>query len=801
MIKNNLKIAWRNVIKSKGLFLINVIGLAIGLATCLIILLFVADELSYDCYNEKANEIVRVVFKAKINGEEIREAIVMPPVAHTLQREFPEVLEATRLKRISNPKVTYNNTAYRTSTFAYVDSNFFDIFSLPIIEGDKNTPLNEPNTIILTQNEAVKYFGKTNPIGQVLDIDDLQFTVTAIIDEVPDNSHFHFDMFASMTGYKNARNTSWMDSGYHSYLVLKKGSNSKDLEAKLPAIIKKYMGPQMKAEIGMSFDEFTKDGDIGLFLQPLADIHLKSNFSSASTLEKGGDIKAVYIFSAVALFMLLIACINFMNLSTASSTKRAKEVGIRKVLGSNKKQLIGQFLMESFIATTVSTIVALVLVVLMLPMFNVLSGKELQITYLLSPKIMGAILGLVVFISLLAGWFPAFSISSFNPISALKNKFSGTGKTKGIRSGLVIFQFVVSVGLIIATIIVEQQMSFIRNKDIGYEKEQLLVLREAYFLGANKDAFKNQIRNDSRVTNVTTSAFVPSGRSDINMTGIYINHKFDRRTNIYNIDEEYIPTMGMEISKGRNFSTAFGADSLGVIVNETTVKKLGFGNDPINRTITIHIGDIEQNHRVIGVVKDFNFHSLRQEIAPLIMLNKPYGGLIVRANVAEMAGLIESITALWDAYNVEEPFSYTVLNESYKATYLADDRMGNILQIFALLTIFIACLGLFGLVTFTAEQRFKEIGIRKVLGSSVPQIVSLLAKDFLKLVVISMGLAFPLGYYFMNKWLEDFAYRIEIKWWVFALAGLIAVFVAFATISYRSVQAALMNPVRALKAE
>lgn len=801
MFRNHLKIAWRNILKNKSIFSINIAGLAIGIASCLIILLFVIDELSYDKFNENAEEIVRVVFKAKINGEEIKEAVVMPPVAHTLKREFPEVIEATRIKRIAPPKVVYGKSTYRNSKFAYVDANFFEVFSLPILKGDQISPLKEPNTIVLTQKEAAKYFGNQDPIHKILHIDDDQFTVTAVMADMPDNSHFHFDMFASMVGYKAANNTSWMDSGYHSYLVLKKGIDYKKVEAKLPLIVEKYMGPQMKSEVGMSFVEFTKDGKLGLFLQPLKDIHLKSDFSSASTLEQGGDLKTVYIFGSISLFMLLIACINFMNLSTASSTKRAKEVGIRKVLGSNKNQLIRQFLTESFIATVISMLLALFLVFLMLPWFNNISGKELQISYLIQPINVLMLLLLVGFISLLAGWYPAFYIASFKPIIALKNKFRRTGKSKVTRSGLVVFQFVISAGLIFATLIVKQQMSYIQNIDVGYNKDQILVLREAHLLGNSRDAFKNKILQDSRVANVTTTSFVPTGDSDVNMTGIYINNKFDRRTNIYNIDDQYIPTMGMEIVKGRNFSKDFGSDSLSVIINETTVKKLGFGTHPLDEKITIHIDDIEQNLTVIGVVKDFNFHSLRKEIDPLIMLNSPYGGLVVRAKSSDMSGLIKSISTMWGSFKIDQPLSYTLLDDSYKATYLAESRMGNVLRIFALLTIFVACLGLFGLVTFTAEQRFKEIGIRKVLGANVVQVIAMLSKDFLKLVCISFIIAFPLGYYLMDKWLQGFAYRVQIQWWVFILAGVTTLCIAFLTIGYKSLRAATMNPVKSLRSE
>ncbi len=801
MIKNYFKIAWRNILKNKSLFIINILGLGIGIASCLLILLFVTDELSYDNFHDKSKDIYRVVFKAKINGELIKEAVVMPPVAQTLVNDFPEVKEATRFRKITNPKVTFNNHSYRDGKFAYVDPNFFNVFSFPIIKGNKTNPLSEPNTIVLTEEEAYKYFGDSDPIGRTLNIDDLQFRVTAIIAKIPDNSHFHFDLFASMLGHQDAKSTSWMKSDFYSYLVLKKGTNPKNLEAKLPAVIEQYMGPQMKAEIGMSYTDFTKDGEIGLFLQPLTEIHLNSDFSSASTLEQGGDYKSVYIFSIVALFMLLLACVNFMNLATASATKRAKEVGIRKVLGSKKKQLVYQFLTESFIATAISMFLAITLVIVFLPLFNELSDKSLSIRHLLNLKTISALFFLMLLISFLAGVYPAFYISSFKPITALKSKFASPEKNKGVRSSLVVFQFVISAGLILATIIVEQQMDFIQNKNIGYNKEQLLVLRDAYFLGNNQEAFKNQLLNDPSVARVTKTSFAPAGITDHNSTGIYVNQKFERKVNIYNIDEQYIPTMGMELIAGRNFSKDFGTDSLSVIVNETTVKKLGFGKQALGKPITVDENGVKKTLTITGVVKDFHYRSLHQKIDPLIMLNKPYGGFIVKTKTADMSKLISRIATIWNDYNVEEPFSYSVLDDAYNSTYLREQRMGIILSIFAILTIFIACLGLFALVTFSTEQKVKEIGIRKVLGSSVVQIVGMLTKEFIKLVVISFLIAFPIGFYLMHKWLQDFAYRIEIHWSVFLFAGFITTTIAFLTISLRSIKAANANPIQSLKTE
>jgi putative ABC transport system permease protein len=596
-----------------------------------------------------------------------------------------------------------------------------------------------------------------------------------------------------------------MESNFFNYVVLKKGYDLKDLEAKLPAMVEKYMGPQIKEAMGISYSDFTKDNQVGLFLQPLTDIHLASDFSSNSELEQGGDITYVYIFSAVAIFMLLIACINFMNLSTAAASKRAKEVGIRKVLGTKRYFLVHQFLTEAFLTTAMAMVLAMALVLVLLPFFNDLAQKELHIVQLVTPQIVLALLALTFFISFLAGGYPAFFLSSFRPLEALQSKFSGGGKSIGVRSGLVVFQFVISAGLILATLVVDQQMNFIQNKNLGYDKDGLLVLRDAYLLNNDQEAFKNALLQDPRIENVTTSAFVPAGATDNGMSGVYVGEEGSaiRRMSVYNIDDRYLPTMGMQLLAGRNFSDEYGSDSLNVIINETAARILGYGQDAVGRTLTQSLDNFGKTREltIVGVVRDFHFTSLHQRIEPLIMLNHGHGGLIIRSKASYMAGLIKDINGLWDRFGAKEPFGYALLDESYRHTYVAEQKMGNILRIFALLTIFVACLGLFGLVTFTTQQRFKEIGIRKVLGSSVPEIVALLSKDFVKLVLISFLIAFPLGFYLMDSWLQEFAYGIEIQWWVYALTGGITLLIAFFTIGFKSIRVALMNPVESLRTE
>ena len=807
MYKSYFKIGWRNLQRNKGMASINIFGLAIGIATCIIMMLFVVDELSFDRYNKKADQIVRVVLRGKVNGEIIKEAVTAAPVAAALKNEFPEVIDATRLRNFGTPIITYRNTTYRNGKLAFVDPNFFGVFTIPFLQGDPNTALKEPYTIVITQDQSAKFFGTEDPINKILEFKNSgdQYRVTGVIDKIPANSHFHFDFFASMEGLQDAQVDNWMASNYFTYVVLEEGADPKVFESKLPGIVTKYMGPQVE-QIGMSYEKFKENGnEVGLFVQPLTDIHLYSDFAGQTELEAGGDLKSVYVFGAVAIFMLLIACINFMNLSTAGATKRLKEVGVKKVLGSQKFQLIHQFLTESFISTFIAFTLAILLVLLALPAFNQVSGKALPAIFLLNPKVLAAFLFLGIFISVLAGSYPAFFLSSLKPITALKNKIMNGGRTKGIRSGLVVFQFVISACLIVAIIIVDQQMMYIQNKELGYDRDQMLVLGESHLLGNNEVVFKNQILNDPRVANVTMSAFVPAGPTDNNMSAVYPGQRQEamRRTVIYNIDPQYIPTMGMQLLAGRNFSEASASEQDNVIINETAIQAFGLEGNPLGQVLTMGVDDAEgkRSLTIIGVVKNFHFRSLHESIAPLIMLNKSYGGLIIRSKTKDMAELIADIDTKWKAFHMEEPLSYALLDELYNETYLKEQKMGSILKSFGLLTILVACMGLFGLVTFTAEQRVKEIGIRKVLGANVTEIVSLLSKDLIMLVAVSFIIAFPLGFYLMNEWLQGFAYKTEIQWWVFALAGLATLLIAFFTMSFTTIKSSLANPVDSLRSE
>ena len=809
MFKHNLLISYRNSLKNKGSFLINLIGLSTGIAACLAIMLFVVDEMSYDRFHENADQMARVILKAKLGDEQIREPSVPAPVAQTLVADFPEVLDATRIVTVSGlQKITYKEKALRKGKMVFVDPNFFELFTFPLLKGDASTALSEPNTIILTSEQARAQFGKEDPLNKVIDIEGQGlYTVTGIIDPIPSNSHFHFDLFASMKGNEEAKNQNWLQGSYATYLLLAEGVNFALLENKFESLVEKHMGAQLENAMGISFDKFLASGNqVGLYLQALTDIHLHSDFTGPGDFKAGGDIQLVYMFMAIAVFMLLIACINFVNLSTASASKRVKEIGIRKVLGSKKGQLIRQFLTESFMYATLSMALGILLFGMALPYFNQLSGKSLQVDHLLSPQIIGALIFLTVLIGVLAGGYPAFFISSFKPIQAFKNRLVSPGG-KGIRSGLVVFQFIISVVLIIATLVVGRQMTYIQQKELGYDREQLIVVRDAYLLGNKVSAFKNELLQDPAIEAISNSFFIPAGPTDNNLQNITTAREANvpKRTNFYLIDEEYIPVMGMEIVAGRNFSREFGADSSNILINETAIQAFGLEGDPIGQTL-YRATDLEGGREmltIIGVVKDFHARSLHEPIEPLIMrLNRrEVSGLIVKAKSSDLPSLIASMESSWASFESGEVFDYAFLDELYNETYLKEQNMFSILRTFALLTILIACLGLFGLVTFTTELRVKEIGIRKVLGSSSIQIIRLLISEFLKLVGIAMLIAFPVGYICMNEWLGDFAYRIELDGWTFFLAGLITMCIAFFTVIVRSIQAANANPVESLRKE
>jgi len=806
MIRNYFKIAFRNLWKNKGFSAINIIGLAIGITTCLIILLFVYNELSYDRFNAKADSIVRVTFQGSVAGNKFNEASVMPPVAQTMKADFPEVLDATRIRDYGKPHLICGDKSFKEDAFAFVDPNFFEVFTLPLVEGDAKTALSAPNTVVITKALARKYFGNDDPVGKVISFkegDKAAYKVTGVINKVPLNSHFHFELFASMTSWPESKEPTWMSSNFYTYLVLKNGHDYKSLEAKLPGMVDKYIGPQMLQAMHISLPDFRKKGNnLSFHLQRLTDIHFNVDF--ANDLSPAGDVRYVYIFGAIALFMLLIACINFMNLSTAGASKRSREVGIRKVLGSLKRDLVRQFLLESIVITAFAFLLAIVFVYLALPVFNNLAGQNLTLQFADHPFLLPGLILFLLVTGILAGSYPAFYLSSFKAVTVLKGKFISGKRSVGLRSGLVVFQFFISITLIVITTMVYKQLSYIQHKKLGYNKEQVMII-PTWMLGKNAAVFSDQLSNDPRVLSVTHSGFLPAGPSDNNNFFVYPGENPDQmvKTLRYDVDENYLPTLGMQLLSGRNFSKEFASDSTGVILNEKAAEVFGWGAEAIGHTISNSNkrGKIMTYH-VIGIVKDFHFRSLHEVISPLVMTLSPNTGMmIVKLKTTDVAGLIAILKTRWDGLGAEEPFTYSFLDDRFNNTYQSEQKIGMILGIFAGLTIFVACLGLFGLAMFTAEQRTKEIGIRKVLGASVAGIVNLLSIDFLKLVLVAVVLATPVAWWAMNKWLMDFAYRIDISWWMFALAAVTALLIALFTVSFHAVKAAIANPIKSLRTE
>ncbi len=812
MFRNYLKIAWRNLIRNKAFSAINIVGLSIGLATCLLISLFVVDELSYDRFNEKADRIVRVVLRGTLNGEQVREANVMPPVAYTLQSRFPEIGRTTRLRTAGKPPIAYGDKLFRDKQLAFADSTLFQVFTLPLLKGDARTALSRPNTLVISESMAHTFFDREDPIGKVLVVfgDKVAYSITGVMADIPAHSHFRFDAFASMAGVAEANRDNWLQSSFFTYLLLPDGYDYRQLEAKLQPIVDANMLPPLEKMLGTTSAEFKKKGgQLGLFLQPLTNIHLHSDLKPETELEPGGDIRYVYILGAIAVFMLLLACINFINLSTAGAMKRAKEVGIRKALGSERSTLIGQFLTESSLLTTLSLILAVGLVVVLLPAFNRLSGKALGLESINGYGLLPGLLGFGLIVSILAGGYPAFFLSSFRPIATLKGAVvTPENRRISLRGGLVVFQFFVSISLLIGTTVVYRQLHYIQTIKLGYDKEQVLVLERTGILGQNEAVWRQKLAQDARVVHASVSGFLPNNKLN---TGIISMHPTGEsalltRLSFFGIDQHYLPTLGMKVVAGRNFSATFPSDSSAVLINETTARLFGWRGNAIGQTLIYPAlpgsGNPDKTFRVIGVVQDFHFRSLHEPITPAVMLlSDNAGGILIKTRTSNVANLLAALKEQWSAFKPDAPFTYSFLDESYQATYQAELKTGQILSLFAMLTIFIACLGLFGLATFTAEQRTKEIGVRKVLGASVSSIVGLLSKDFLKLVLIAIVIASPLAWWAMNRWLQGFAYRIDIEWWVFALAGLLAVGIALLTVSFQSIKAALMNPVKSLRSE
>ncbi|MFC2134350.1 ABC transporter permease [Bacteroidota bacterium] len=807
MIKNFVKIAFRNLFKHKFYSFLNVAGLAVGMACALLVVLFITDELSYDKYHENAETLYRINVQGRFGGNEFHGTWQPAPLAKTMVEEFPEVINASRFRVIGNFMIKYGENNIKEERFAHTDTETFQIFSFPFISGDPNTCLDEPNTLVMTETTAKKYFGDENPVGKTVIVDnETDYKVTGVIKDIPKNTHFNFDVFASLETFPDSRNQIWLNQNYQTYLSLTPGTNIADLEAKFPPFLEKYFGPQLLQFMGVSLQDFFDQGNAyNMYMQKVTDIHLNSDIGGE--LGVNGDISYIYIFAAVGIFILLLACINFMNLSTARSAGRAKEVGVRKVLGSFKKQLVNQFLTESMLISIFAFILAIITVFLILPYFNNLSGKELELSSVSSGYMLAAMIIITLSVGLLAGSYPAFFISAFKPVDVLKGRLSKGAKSGFLRSALVVFQFSTSIILIVGTMVVYNQLQYIQNKKVGFDREQVLIIEDTWLMGDQVYSFKEALKQNPDIKSVTVSGNLPTPS---NRNGNMFFKEGDVMTEettslqMWRVDVDYIPTMGMELTAGRNFSDQFATDSMAIVVNEATVKQFNLGDNPIGQRLGRYGGEEteEMYYNVIGVVKDFHFESLRQNIRPVVlMLGQSNSKTSARINPGNLPAVISFIEDKWNEFAPGNPFDYSFMDEEFNEVYKAEMRLGNIFTIFAGLAVFIGCLGLLGLAAFTAEQRTKEIGIRKTLGATVQGIVFLLSKEFGKLVLIAFVISAPIAYFAMNSWLADFAYRIDLTFSVFLAAGLISFVISLLTVSYHALKAALANPVNSLRYE
>ena len=815
MIKNYLKVAWRSLLRRKGFSIINILGLATGMAVCLLIILFIQSELNYDSFHEKGDNIYRVVLDRKYPGRSSSYAMIPLSIGKSIQLEYPEVLQSTRLfDFVENERflVKIGDKRFEEKKVLMADSNFFSVFTAKLLFGDPAIALQKPNTVVINETTAKKYFGSAaNAIGKSFESEKQQhFEITGVCQDWPDNSHFAFDLLVADASIPFIKIPNYTGFTAHTYLLLSGKASPAMLEAKFPHVIDKYVSGEIGRSFGMTYQQFQSAGNgYHYYLQPLKKIHLISDLEGE--LRPNGSIKAVYIFSVIAIFILVIACINFINLSTARSMERAKEVGIRKTFGSEKKALVAQFLAESVLVSVLSMIVAIALIIALLPLFNMVSGKELSSAYFLAPLRISGLFVFALVVGLVAGLYPAFVLSSFKPIIVLKGKFKSNKYGMLLRNSLVVFQFAISVILIVCTVIVNRQMQYMLGDKLGFKKDHIIEIGRADLLDKQTKAFKNELVSIQGVENISGASSFPGQGGFFGITWQALNSKEPMTGRSVIVDEEYASLLNIHLKEGRFFSKEFGTDSLSVVLNQKAVEELGL-QQPIGAILTTTDENFNgrdgsvYNYTVVGIINDFHFQSLHQKITPLVFTNaSKFGGVMGTMAVSIKADNFQTTVAAienkWKQFVPERPFNYDFMDRTLADQYKAEQTMQRIFTIFAVLAIFIACIGLLGLAAYATQLRMREISIRKVLGASAGNIIGMLSMDFLKLIIVSAIVAFPLAWWGMHTWLENFAYRTDIAWWIFLLAGAIAAIIALATISFQAIKAALTNPVNNLRSE
>jgi len=806
MFKNYLIIALRNLKKHRGFSFINIAGLAIGIACCLLILLLIREEISFDRFHENKDQVYRVINQHPgqfYMGTDYL-AVTPAPLAPAMMAEFPEVIKATRIDSSNEVIISYQNKRFYEDGFYWTDSHFFDVFSFPLLRGDQSKALSEPYSVIISERMAQKYFGNEEPVGKTIALNNRHdFIVTGIMKDVPHNSHLQFDFLAPLITLSRISEQEdllegWGNYSYYTYILLQKGYSPGDLENKFPAFYEKYQGERLRR---MRQQDPTRKAD-RFFLQPLKRIHLYSHLNFE--ISPNSDIGQIYLLSVLAFITLLIACINYMNLATARSASRAKEVGMRKVVGAERRQLIRQFIGESIFFCSIAVLLAAVLVELILPVFNSLVGKSISFHFYHNWEFFIGLICLALVVGIISGSYPAFFLSTFRPVTVLKGSYRTKTKGSLLRKILVIFQFAASIVLVISTIIIYSQIEYIRNKKLGFNREQVVVLpvkdRE---LRQNHEPLKNELLQNPAILGCTASTWLPNNirtnQGDTFWEGM--EEGMDLQVYLLEADYDFIDVFGIELVEGRNFSREFSTDSQAYILNETARKIFGW-DKALGKRFGFRREEVGTG-QVIGVVKDFHFLSLHQGMQPLVirLTENRMSYLSVKISTQNIPQTIEFLKERWQKFSPNHPFEYFFLDDDFEKMYRSEMRLGKIFASFTALAIFIACLGLFGLASFTSEQRTKEIGVRKVLGASVSTIVVLLSKEFSKWVFVASLIAWPVAYYAMSRWLQSFAYRISVGIWIFLLATILALLVAIATVSFKAIKAALANPVEALRYE
>ncbi len=804
MLRNHFTITIRNMLKRKVFASINILGMTAGITACLLIALYIIDEFSYDRFHANADRIYQVGLHKKFGEQDVRSISICPPLADAMMTEIPEVESTLRLNRWGKPVLRYGEKAFTEDKVFFTESNFFEFFSFRLISGNVKTALKEPNSVVLTEKTARKYFGAENPLGKLIFIgeseDKVPYKVTGVAADNTGNSHLNFNVLLSAAGPDNYFNVNaWLNSGVFTYFLLRKNTSVSDVDKKLDNIVTKYVAPDVQQFLGNSLNQFRKSGGVySYYTTKITDIHLKS--TSQEDIEPGGSMMYIYVFGGIGIFIIVIACINFMNMSTAQSASRAKEVGLRKTLGSLRSQMIWRFLAESILYSLVAVALAVMLCYFLLPAFNGLSGKALSIINLLDVEFIFGVGLTLLIVGLLAGSYPAFYLTSFSPVEVLKGKVSAGLKSKGIRSTLVVFQFAISIFLIIVTSVIYTQINFMQELQMGIDKKNVLVIETGLRLGKNGKAFRNALVQQAGISNVSfTVNKLPGGYSRGVMRSAESGG--DHFVGIYRADFDFQDVLKFEMKDGRYFSKDFPSDSNAVVINEAAAREFGFDKTEGKEILHSPNGTYVPVN-VIGIMKDFNSDSYRDKVRPIAILPFSFseGNLMVRYE-GNAKTVIDNTSTLWKQYANSEPFEYTFMDENFDKLFRSEQRIGQVLSLFSGLAIFIACLGLFALAAFTAEQRTKEICIRKVMGASVRLLSITLTKEFIMLVFIAFVPAATVAWWVSSQWLNGFAYRVEINPYIFLIAGVSAVAIAWLTVGYQSVKAASTNPADSLRYE